>query len=98
MNLKDKNPGQLAQERLLMSEEYSRYSGELANLYKKEAEFFNSRRQDFKSDNATSKAFAVTEDGVRMTIIKLKLKSLEKSMSAIKSLLETENVKAFGAY
>ena len=87
-------PHELSVKRLQLSEEYSRFSGEFAEQIKKQADYFNTFRADHKSDNATQKAFDATQDGVRMTILKLKLKSIEKTMSALNThlrLLENES-------
>ena len=93
-----KNPNQLAEERMTLSEEYSKYSGELAKLIKAEAEYYNLHRSEYKSDTAVKRAFEVTDDGVRITIIKLKLKSLQMQMSAIKTVLEVKTNEAHGIY
>lgn len=88
-----KTPHELSQERLDLSEEYSRFSGEFAKLVKVQADYFAGHRIAHNSDNATQKAFERTEDGVRMTVIKLKLKAIEKKMSALNThlrLLENE--------
>lgn len=98
MKLVDKTPGELARDMLFIAEEYSRYGGELAKLTQKEAEFFNSRRQDYKSDNATNKAFAVTEDGVRKTQVEIKLKTLQRESTAIKTYIEVLSNEARGTY
>lgn len=82
-----KTPHQLADDRIALAEEYSRYSGELAKLIRLQATFFNLRRGDFKSDLATERAFDVTGDGVLMTVIKLKLKAIEKQLSATATML-----------
>jgi hypothetical protein len=82
-----KTPHQIAEERMGMAEEYSRYSGQFAELVKKQADYFKLERPNHKSDNATQKAWDATEDGVKMTIIKLKLKSIEKMMSASNTML-----------
>lgn len=93
-----KNPHELAEERLLLSEEYSRYAGELAEYIKKEAHFFGEHRQEYKSDNTCQKAFARTDDGARMTILKLKLKSIVQKMSGIKTMIEVLTEEARGLY
>lgn len=88
-----KTPHELSQERLDLSEEYSRYAGEYANSIKHQADFFGSNRANFKSDTAVTRAFEQTPEGVRMTILKLKLKAIEKRMSALNThlrLLENE--------
>lgn len=82
-----KTPHQIAEERMGMAEEYSRHSGEFASLVKVQAQFFKENRGKHKSDTATQRAFELTDDGVRMTIIKLKLKSIEKQMSASNTML-----------
>jgi hypothetical protein len=86
-------PHQISDARIGLAEEYSKYCGQLADLMKKQAEHFNTYRNDFKSDKATERAFDATDDGVKMAIIKLKLKSIEKTLSAYNShlrLLENE--------
>lgn len=80
-------PHELSEKLLSKAEEYSRYSGEYANHVKLQALYFNTFRPDHKSDNATQKAFEATADGVKMTILRLKLKALEKEMSAIRTHL-----------
>lgn len=94
----EKTPHQIAYERVELSEEYSRYSGMLADYIKKQADFFNENRDNYKSDNATQKAFDASEDGVQMTIIKLKLKSIEKKMSAYNTLLRLAENEAKNLY
>ena len=80
-------PEEMANKRLELSEEYSRFSDEFAYHYQLQAEFFNKNREQHKSDNATQKAFDATPDGVRMAILKMKLKAIEKSMSALNTAL-----------
>jgi len=88
-----KTPHELSEDRLKLSEEYSRYSGEFVKCVKLQAEFFRDHRGEYKSDNATQKAFELTEDGIRMITLKMKLKAIEKQMSALNThlrLLENE--------
>lgn len=81
-----------------LSEQYSKYSGVLADLIKAQAEYFNSHRGDFKSDTATDRAFEVTPDGVKLTVVKIKLKSLEKQMASIKTMIDVLTEEAKGLY
>ena len=86
-------PRELSMERLELSQQYSEYAGKLARLLKVEADFFNQNRGKHKSDNATQKVFDATPDGVSMNAIKIKLKSIDKRISAIAmhfKLLENE--------
>ncbi len=88
-----RNPHEISEARITLAEEYSRYSGELAKLIKVQADYFNANREAHKSDTAVERAFDATEQGVQMTIVKLKLKSIEKTMSAYNThlrLLENE--------
>lgn len=86
-------PRDLSSKLMKLSADYSNYCGQLAAHLKVQADYFNSNRENFKSDNATQKAFEATKEGVTLNILKLKLKSIEKEMSAIRThlrLLETE--------
>lgn len=88
-----KSPHAISEERIKLSEEYSRYAGQLAKLLKVQADYFNNHRHEHKSDTATQRAFEATEDGVTFAVLKLKLKSIEKTMSAYNThlrLLENE--------
>ena len=82
-----KTPHQLAEERIGMAEEYSRYSELFAEMIKYRAEFYRKHRPNFKSDTAVEREWETTEQGVQMTIIKLKLRVIEKQMSASNTML-----------
>ncbi len=92
------NPHELAEKRLRLSEEFSRYSGELALLNKVQAEHYNAHRAEFKSDTAVKRAFEVTTEGQKMTTLKLKLSALKIEMSAIKTMIDTLTEEARGLY
>ena len=92
------NPHQLAEQRLELSEEFSRYSGEIAISLKLQAEYYNAHRAEFKSDTAVKRSFEVTVEGQRLTTLKLKLKALAVRMSAIKTMLECLTEEARGLY
>ena len=94
----DKTPHQLAEARIVLAEEYSRYSGRFAEMVKAQAVFFKENRKDHKSDTATQRAFELTEDGVTMTILKMKLKSIEKTMSAYNTYLRLKENEAKNLY
>lgn len=93
-----KSPHVLAEERYQMSVDYSTYSGELAKMIRTEAEYYTSQRANFKSDTAVQRAFDITDDGIKMATLKLKIKALEKSMSALKTLIEVATEEARGLY
>ena len=93
-----KSPHVLAEEQFTLSEEYSRYSGILADLIKEEAKFYNENRPEKKSDTAVKRLWETTEKGVKKTIVELKLNSLSKTISSIKTLLEVLANEARGLY
>lgn len=82
-----KSPHQIADERMGMAEEYSRYSGLYADLIKKRAEHFKVERPNHKSDTSVERSWEMTPEGTQMTIVKLKLKAIEKQMSASNTML-----------
>ncbi len=93
-----KTPHQLAEERMGMAEEYSRYSGLFAEMIKHRAEHYKLHRPNVKSDTACEREWENTEQGVQMTIIKLKLKALEKQMSASNTMLRLMENEAKSLY
>lgn len=93
-----KTPHQLAEDNLILSEQYSQYSGELAKLTKAEGEYYKVERPQHKSDTSVARAFQTSEEGIKMTIVKLKLKSIEKQMSANKLMIEVASNEARGLY
>ncbi len=93
-----KTPHQLAEERMKMAEEYSRYSGLFAEMIKFRAEHYKAHRPSCKSDTACERDWEMTEQGTQMTIIKLKLKALEKKMSASNTMLRLMENEAKNLY
>lgn len=93
-----KSPDKLADELMNLSEQYSRYSGELAKLTKAEGDYYKVTRPHVKSDTAVARQFQTTEEGIQMAVVKLKLKSLEKQMSATKVFIEVAGNMARGLY
>ena len=88
----------MADDLITLSEEYSRYSGEFAQHVKLQADYFNTFREKHKSDTATQRAFDATDPGVRMVILKLKLKALEKQMSSLRTFLRLAENEAKNLY
>lgn len=94
----EKTPQQLADSLMKLSQQFSAYSGEFAGHLKLQADYFNENRIKEKSDLATQRKWEATKEGVEMSIIKLKLKALEKEMSAIKVFLRHKEIEARGEY
>lgn len=82
-----KPPHQIAEDRMTLSEEYSRLSDELGDLMELQAVYFNTERTNHKSDKATERAFDTTPSGIRANRIKLRLKAIEKELSATNTYL-----------
>lgn len=88
-----KTPREYLEEIERRTHAYSKLTEEWAKYVVLQAKFFNENRDKYKSDNACQKAFDLTEDGISMQVVKAKLKSNEKQISACKTamrLLETE--------
>ena len=92
------NPGQLADKLMTLSENFSRCSEALANLARSEAEYYKVNRDKHKSDTAVERHFMATEEGILMLQTKLKLKSIAREMSAIKTFIEVKSNEARGLY
>jgi hypothetical protein len=91
-------PHEMADKRITLAEEYSRYSGEWVKCNIAQADFFNTEREKFKSDNTCQKAFDRSEKGVLMMTLKMKLKSIEKEMSALNTALRLAENEAKSLY
>ena len=93
-----RSPHALADSMMDLAEQYSKYSGELAKLTKAEGEYYKVTRPQVKSDTAVARQFQTTEEGIQMAVVKLKLKSLEKQMSATRLFVEVATNEAKGVY
>ena len=93
-----KSPHQLAEERVGMAEEYSRYSGLYAEMVKLRAEHYRTHRPNLKSDTACEREWEMTEKGTQMTIIKMKLRVIERQLSASNTMLRVLENEAKSLY
>lgn len=93
-----KTPHELANERIGMAEEYSRYSGLYAEMIKHRAEHYKVHRPNLKSDTAVQRDWEMSEQGVQMEIIKMKLKTIEKKLSATATMLRLLENESKGLY
>lgn len=93
-----KTPRELAEERIGLAEEYSRYSGLYAESIRKQAQFFKDHRGEHKSDTATQRSFELTEEGILMVTVKLKMKAIEKHLSATATMLRLCENESKGLY
>lgn len=94
----NRNPHQLAEDLLTLSEEYSRCISDLIELTTSQAKFFNENRVNHKSDTACERSFLVTTDGVKMTNTELRMKAIDRELAAIKNYLRVLENEAKNLY
>jgi len=81
------NPHVCADDLSILAGEYSWMCGQLEDILVTKPSYWNSKRAEVKSDTACEKAWEMTEAGINETGLRLRLKGVEKMMSALKSLL-----------
>lgn len=91
-------PPEAADKRIVLSEEYSRISSKVAILESHCDSFCVARREDYKSDKATERAWKATEEGIEYTWGKARLKAIEKELSSLKTLIEVATNMTRGYY
>lgn len=98
MELKNQTPGQLANSRLVIADEYGKLGERKVELLKLRALYYQSFREDVKSDAALERRWESTNEGIELMTIREKMKAKEFKMSAIKSMLDTKNFEAKNTY
>ena len=96
--MEEKTPRQLAEDRLKLADEYSKLGERLAELKLLKAQWWQAKRQDFKSDASAERAWDLTDEGQEMEQIKLKMKTKEHKISALRTLIEVSNSEKFNQY
>jgi hypothetical protein len=61
--------------------------GQLEQIFQRKPSIWSEMRKNFESDKACDRAWEATKDGLDESGLKLRAKSIEKMMSALKSLL-----------
>ena len=84
-------PEKLSRAQEILSAYYSQLADELAILQNKSNVDWIETRKHTKSDSQAEKELLVTEDGQKITLLKYKLKSLEKLIGAIKNRISVKN-------
>lgn len=97
-NLTEMTPMQLAEERLKLSDSYSKAGEKLVSIMRLYALYYEAFRPTVKSDAALERKWELTLDGLDMMEIKMKLKTIEKKMSAISTMLNVRNNEARNQY
>lgn len=81
-------PRDLAEFRLALAAEYAYLNSQLIEILMRKPAKWNELRRDQKSDMATERVFSATLDGLKEIELRMKLKSIEKLSSAIRTQLE----------
>lgn len=82
------NPHILAEQRVQKAGEYARASEELGIILAQKPALWNQIRTQTKSDTSADRQWEACGMGIEEMQLRLKLKSLEKEMSAIRTMLE----------
>jgi hypothetical protein len=80
------------QDRAVLAGYYSFYSQQLEDILMRKPSLWLHLRQQHKSDKATDRAYELTEDGLNELGLSMRMKRIEKMMSALKTIIDTANV------
>lgn len=94
----DRTPREIAERRVELSSEYSQCADDLSDILEIKATAWLSMRENHKSDKATDMAWDATELGIKEMRLRLKMKALEKKLSAARTYLEVMNTEAKNQY
>lgn len=98
MTLEIPEPRKIAEDILRLASDYGRLGerfNELNGLY---AMWWQTSRPDFKSDKSAEKAWDLTKEGQEMAEVRLKMKTKQIKMSALKAYLRVLSEEAHNQY
>ena len=82
------NPVQAAEDRAILSGEYSWIMGQLEIILQRKPTTWNTIRKNVKSDTACERAWEMTSDGLDEMGLKLRAKGIEKMMTGLGGLIK----------
>lgn len=88
------NPHQLAEFRILLSAEFSKASDALTLIQQHKARSWMKIRAHCKSDTSAERTWEATDEGLMEIELKARTKKLEKTMSAVRTMLEVLTAEA----
>lgn len=88
------NPHGCAEAKAILAAEYSFYMGLLEDILSRKPGVWNLKRPEFKSDQACERWWEGTEDGINEVVIRLKIKRMEKLMSALSTFIRLAEMEA----
>lgn len=80
-------PRELADFKIVLAGEYSFLSSQLEKILTRKPAIWNEMRKNHQSDKATEREYEATEDGINEMGLRMRLKSVEKLLSALSSSL-----------
>lgn len=92
------SPNDLAELRLAMAAEYSYLSGMLEATLLAKADQWGKLRASAETNAEADRLWEASETGRNEAVYRLRLKSMEKCMSAIRTLLDVKNAEARGQW
>lgn len=81
------NPAGASEDLAILAGNYAWVCGQLEMILQRKPAIWNTMRKETKSDTACERLYEQTEDGVNEMGLKLRLKSMDKMSSALKSLI-----------
>ncbi len=94
----NRSPQEIAERRVELSAEYGGCADELADILEIKATSWLKMRENQKSDKATDMVWDSTELGIKEMRLRLKMKGLEKKLSAAKTYIDVMNGEARNLY
>lgn len=92
------NPGELSEQLVAQAEEYSRISSKLTDVLRVKPGVWALLRDSVNSDTAAERNWQRSYEGQKEVELRLKLKALEKTMSALKARLRIMEGEARNLY
>lgn len=81
-------PRELAERRLELSAEYAQASDQLALILTRRPALWMKLREGVESDKAADRKYEATQDGLEEMRLRMKMKGIEKKLSAAKTMLD----------
>ena len=97
-NLTEMTPFELANYRLEIADYYSKAGERKVQLMRSRALYYETYREEVKSDAALERKWETTNDGLELMEVREKMRSLEHKLSAIRTMLEVRNNEARNQY
>ena len=82
------NPAACAEDKAILSGEYAWICGQMESILQRKPAIWNTMRKNVKSDTACENAWEMTSDGLNEMGLRMRLKSCEKMMQGLGSLLK----------